>query len=662
MREFFKRNSDLLLLLALALLVRGLFLAGVAYGETIENAYGAWQVADWLSRFWSTHWPGSLFAELRAEFGGWMLLANGPLGLLYFAFGVRDWTTFFFPFVISLANVVLVYRIACSLLGRQAAFFTGLIWVFQPSQVFFAGVHAPWPWLVTLIFVCLDWLASRKIQPLSPRFLPWFKGLAIAALGLLLAFTDTYMALRSLLASPEWYLLLPIGLLALLVRPLAIDRLLGNLRFWLVWTLCLLGACGLAYLDGFSYAQVLVPLAFLGPALLVAGYFSSALSGDVLKQASIVLLPFLAVCAWLTRGLSRIAVPDYTDAEWLTKGQFTVILLIGCGLAFLVLFVIAWQSRSKTAWLHLPLHILLMIGLVFSLLLVVQNQSHRFADVSTHWRLADQWLERQVAEAIVVDSEKQRLLLGYADEFSKPIERLSGDFGETITGSLVILPEEDVLRVQLPENWVRVQSFGRPETPRLTAFRVLEEPLDCNGLSQYAQQLGTPIAVMGCESLTAGPNLMANLIEDRALPKDSSENPGGLLLSELLSYDGFLDSDSFLWVQQRDQQGEQFGLFQKYFFFYDGRTLEFQQELEPDSLYYLHVEVQTEHPITALYLRIGDEEHSYGWVYPQEWGSYGLLIPTAGFEEVQEAKISPVLISNHAQVEISKFGLYKLKP
>ncbi|MBX3048511.1 MAG: hypothetical protein KIT46_04140 [Anaerolineales bacterium] len=662
MREFFKRYSDLLLVLALALLVWVLFLPGVAYGETVENAYRAWQIANGLGELLGTHSPASLFSELRAEFGGRILLVNGPLALLYFLFGVKDWTTFFFPFAMSLVNIILVYRITYFLVGRKAGFFASLIWAFQPSQAFFAGAHAAWPWLVTVLLAGLGWLALHKTQSLPPKLIPWFKGLAVAAIGLFLMFADGYIAVRSFLALPEWYLLLPASFLALLIRPATVEELLKNSRFWFAWVLGLLLISGLTRVDIFIYAQVLIPLLFLGPALLVAGYLSSVLIGDLLKRTVIVLLPFLAICAWLTGGLSRIAIPDYGNAEWLTTGQFAVVLLIGCGLTFLTLFVIAWQSHHKIVWLHLPLHVILVLGVIFSLLLVIQSQGRSYADASARWRLADQWLGLEGAEGIVVDSQRQRLLLGYASGFTKPITRLPGDFAETLPGSLVILPEEDVLRVQLPENWIRVQSFGRPETPRLIAFRVLEESLDCNALSGLAERLATPLAVVDCDQLTIGSNLMANMIQDKALPKDSSENAGGLLLSELLSYDGFLDSDSFLWVQQRDQQGEHFGLFQKYFFFYDGRTVEFQQELEPDSLYYLHVKLKTEHAISALYLRIRDEEYSYGWVYPEEWGTYGLLISTAGFEAVQEVSISPVLISNHAQVEISHFGLYKLKP
>ncbi len=74
-----------------------------------------------------------------------------PVGALYWAFGVHEWTTVLLPLVLSSLSAVFAALIAIKLSGLNAAWITGLLMATFPVDVRYASILVPEPFLQCIL-------------------------------------------------------------------------------------------------------------------------------------------------------------------------------------------------------------------------------------------------------------------------------------------------------------------------------------------------------------------------------------------------------------------------------------------------------------------------------------------------------------------------------
>ncbi len=632
-----RMHGLLLGVLALGLLVRWWFMTGIAYGEARWTAETAWQIAEGLR-------AGGVsgLAALRAEFGLQTLARHLPRAGLYAVFGVQDWTTFALPLLISLVNIGLAYRLGWQLGGRRAAFLAGLFWSVLPGEVFYATTLTAVP-LLSLVGV-LGFNALWRTDFIRLPGWLWPAALAgwVAGLALFSSPDEVLAGLSWLFNRPEGLLLLPAGLAALARRTDANARwpdlvVLG----WLAVVAGLVWQGGEAERD---WIWALLSLAWLGPALLAAHWLATFIPERRLARWGWVSVVGLALAARLAIGFEPLSAPRYENFEWLWRGQFVNVLLIGRGLTLIGLLALVWLvSRAWARRVRAPLGMGVAVGVCVSLLVVVQAQVGSWRAQAARWQAGLEWARSELEfDRVAVGGNEQRLLLNTAGGFRLADElrltRLGEDWASQTEG-LVALGEEELLGQSIPANWLRVYTVGRPETPRLAVFLAGDDGQTCEDVLSWLAANGGAVPLAPDSVLCAERVTGANLVEGGVAP--ANQFLGGYMVMN--------DRGEGIW-----------SMYHKYFMYRDGRTFDLSVTLEPDSVYLLRVRLKSEHPITALYYRAGDTESAYGWVHPQEWTSYTLVISTAGWGDAQSVAVMPFLANNHSRVDVQDFQLQKL--
>ncbi len=631
-----RQHGLLLAVLALGLLVRWWYMTGIAYGEARWTAEAAWQIAEGLR-------AGGVsgLAALRAEFGLQTLARHLPRAGLYAVFGVRDWTTFAFPMLISLVNIGLAYRLGWQLGGRRAAFLAGLFWSVLPGEVFYATPLTAVPLMSLAGLLGFNALWRKNFIRL-PGWV-WLAGLAgwVAALALFSSPDQVMAGLGWLLNRPEGLLLLPAGLAALAWRTDANPRWPD--LFVVGWLAVVAGLVWQGGGVGSDWVWALLALAWLGPVLLAAQWLAAFLPEGRLARWGWVSVAGLALAARLAIGFETLSVPRYENFEWLWRGQFVIVLLIGRGLTLIGLLALVWLAGRGVRRGLAPLGMGVAAGVCVSLLAVVGAQAGNWQAEAARWQAGLEWARSQLSfDRVAVGGNEQRLLLNYAGGFRLADElsltRLGEDWASQTEG-LILLGEEELSGRSIPANWLRVHTVGRPEMPRLAVFLAGADAQTCEDVVNWLVANGgvvqlTPDSEL-CAERAAGANLVAGGVEP------ANQFLGGYLVMN--------DRGESIW-----------SMYHKYFLYRDGRTFDLSVTLEPDSLYLLRVRLKSEHPITALYTRAGNVEDAYGWVHPQEWTSYTLVISTAGLPAGETVYVMPFLANNHSRVDVQDFQLQKL--
>jgi 4-amino-4-deoxy-L-arabinose transferase-like glycosyltransferase len=96
-----------------------------------------------------------------------------PVALLYFLFGMQEWTTALYPFVASVAASVLLAAIGCRIGGAMAGLFSGLLLASLPMEALYGGMLVPEAVLqaallaAALLYVVADERSSPRLAGLS---------------------------------------------------------------------------------------------------------------------------------------------------------------------------------------------------------------------------------------------------------------------------------------------------------------------------------------------------------------------------------------------------------------------------------------------------------------------------------------------------------------
>lgn len=626
-RGWLNQWGPLLGLLLVGLLVRVWFPAGILAGESLSVAAQAADIAQRL---------GEGLAALRAAYGLRTLALHLPRALLYSLGGVQPGTTFLLPMALSLANIALVYRLGGLAGGRRAAFLAGLWWCVLPLEVLAAVTLDGFAGVVPGGLLVFNLLADERAAGLN-RFA--MRVLAAGLAGLLLATPAGALqsATGQWLGRPEWLVLLPVGLGGLALMTPEERRLPGGyLTGWLVMVIAYLFVAGYRL----PLAEPLAALVWLGPVVWAAVFLGRFVPEG---RGWVWLALGVGIAAGLSRGMLPLAIPRYETLEWLGTTQLATLLVVGRGLALLGLGLLAVAVAAGRRVAAGRLAAGVALGLSFSLLLVVQNTWQTEAGREPRWAEALEWVNSQKMDGpLLVDSGVNRLMLDYLSGFDGLRAARLGEDWTAHAAGLALLGEEELYGREIPGNWLRVATFGAAERPRLAVFQILSSPLTCaDVLARLAVKAATlalaPDSTL-CDELATRPNEVAGSI----VPANRF---AGL----------------YMLMDERPPDG--WSMYQKHLLYPDGRTFDLQATLDPDAFYRLTVTLRSEHPITALYLRVGARETAYGWVHPREdWQNYTLLISTAGWAGPQRIWLAPFLADNYSRVDVREFELVRLTP
>jgi 4-amino-4-deoxy-L-arabinose transferase-like glycosyltransferase len=222
----------LVAIVAVAAAIRGLLFRGFVGLDDAEYARFAYEIAHGF--FDPTHYTGPAVFPLR-------LGVIVPTALVFKLFGMGERTTVIYPFLVSLAGIVLIYVYAGSLFGRRAGLIAGGLTAIFPWDIdgaikllpdlpaaFYAAAAVTTVMLVekhggrrrSLLFaggtlagltLGLSWLCKESVAYLAPLFLVWmvlsirrrgspmlflWAGVAIGSLSVLFGEMIAYHSLR----------------------------------------------------------------------------------------------------------------------------------------------------------------------------------------------------------------------------------------------------------------------------------------------------------------------------------------------------------------------------------------------------------------------------------------------------------------------------------
>ena len=397
----FSPELTLLLILACALFLRGLFAVGISDPSDLINFDRVAQSAGYFKGGSGNF--GSALQQARSELGGIRnFIFYSPSLLIYLIFGINQFSTLALSVTLSMASILVIYAI-CTLLtdNRVVGLLAALFWAVFPLDVFystaaprittmtflfllgillillavkegnkwcfgFASLVAMslflWesqlvlPWAIIAVFTYFSENTQKKQSVTPPKAL-LIVGVVICLLALLvwhpitLAFLDFYSLI---LDQPEMVFLLPLFFVAITV--LAIDRE-TRVKKLLAWCLVVLIGYVVTVLSGstskpdlFSVGIFLQPLfAFL--IILGAIYFSK----DLGQRQGVIWISALAFLAASGAGLavtgSRDFLPSFQGFDWIGLHSLFIIYSILGGIAFAGVMVSPYLiTGSKRKW------------------------------------------------------------------------------------------------------------------------------------------------------------------------------------------------------------------------------------------------------------------------------------------------------------------------
>ncbi|MBI3160359.1 MAG: hypothetical protein HYZ26_12250 [Chloroflexi bacterium] len=680
--KWLKLKWPLLAVLAVAAWLRAIWGAGIGLGETVFSAEAAWHATGGMRAVLAGGNAGAIAVELLARHPPQVLLAQFPLAVLYFLFGVSDTSTFFLPVATSLLNVALVYGLGLAVSGPKTALLSAMLWAALPVDVFFGAALKPnalvvlaglwvlrstltspgrisgWHWLslgVSIVFVGVYSLPLGValagivgISLLRPRTLgsrpgvaPWLVAAILAGFLALAPLAELHDRLLEALRRPEMLL----WILALAVWRLERTEVRATVRpdFSLAFGLLLAGYLGelLATPGDQAFEALGYGLTFALPVVFVSAFLTQLLGGKSTRTATSA-AAVLALGGFLLARPNGIHIAQFDNPEWLLAGHAALLFNGMRGLTFLALACLAFRPARPA--IRQRLAFLAAVGLGVSSLPIMAEAKERYALPVEPWRAAVAAVRsKDLGGPILVGSVLHEALLRYAtgfDDDSVDINRMTRAPG-AYTSGFTLLEEDDFWEEAWPANWRFQAAFGELETPRLVLMAIESEAVRCEDEIRRAAQPGaglTPVLDLeGCRAGIAGENLVDGVLKQEAR---------------------FLRT--FLVVEELGGGGLRVG--HKYMVFPDGRTFDTTVTLQPNSVYYLEITMMSEGPATALYWRTGDEEFAYGLVWPQQPQAFGAILTTPDWPGPQAVAISPLLISDTFWAEILDFGLYSIEP
>lgn len=162
----------LVVILLFALALRLVFYTGVLDSDVIEYAYYAYGASQGDFQFTSV--PREIQFRLALYL---------PLALLYFLFGVSEFTTVIYVIVASLFGVIFIYGIARLQASESAGIIAALIWAAFPLNVFLSTLFGPDEILATFTIASVFFLLwGNKVRG-KTALLCYLLGVAFAVWG-----------------------------------------------------------------------------------------------------------------------------------------------------------------------------------------------------------------------------------------------------------------------------------------------------------------------------------------------------------------------------------------------------------------------------------------------------------------------------------------------
>ena len=449
---------------------------------------------------------------------GWLsTIANFPLSLSYFAFGVNDHSSTTLSLFSSLVTICLLFAIATKITGSaKAGIIASFFWAILPLDAFYSsslllvspllalsngGLYCfifakekrslAWATAAVILFLpayYLDpWLTTGPAIFIAASFIPLIPERLRKTLWLFLVlaialFTATGLVnlsiLSSLLVIKESYLFLPLFALALVWRTNQREKSEGEhiSRLFSIVLLMLLSATWFqldpmfVHFGGSKFWLVLmIPMT-----ILIAQYLSSGIS-----TKSTLMGIFICAVALSVLILAKVI---WTHSE--IASNLEALSRISNGLAFIAIWLTAFRQGNLNQG-----NAFLIFGMIFSFgfgslsTLASYRQSYQsnYIGLDQAYKTIDQNLDRSF---LVVESQEVANRIEYTKGFNwshtdlfgvrqNPIIIMKND-PERIKNSYVLLSLDYVkfTLVHIPNQWIQKGQFGKAQYPNYVIYNV----------------------------------------------------------------------------------------------------------------------------------------------------------------------------------------------
>jgi len=512
-----KDNLSLLFVLASASVVRGLFFTGLVFQADLMVAERIWQTVDLLKTA-----PNGLVAALLQAgtlLGGWRkLVFYAPPTLITY---ISD-SNLVLPFLLSIANILLIYAITSALVDKKAALFSILLWAFFPLDIFYSTAAlnveplafffllSIWAFLVAVkkqkrwgyaicpasiltILLVETWLALTAGLLLISIFLsaqPRQKRLAtflwtFIGIGLLVTWSKSagiFLGFYSLVRQQsEFVFLLPLFFVSSAV--LLMDRAKYDALLF-AWPLAVLGGLIGKRLFGapnvefdLSYDGAFL-LAFFTPLVILAGVY---ISRRIKEKQVFRWTTSLAVIGTLGALLAVIGakefLPSFYGFDWIRLHSLFLIYFILAGFCFAgILASPLLFSGKENRWKHLATFGLLMIILLATLPFSWQRRNeYRYLAVAPAeaWQFIQDKNDTLPVYTLSPATQQRFSFLARAEPTiagSVPQQISLEETSEIAAGYLVAFEDE---LLTAPRTWWQLGHFGPLGNPKVVIYRVV---------------------------------------------------------------------------------------------------------------------------------------------------------------------------------------------
>jgi len=325
-----------------------------------------------------------------------------------------------------------------------------------------------------------------------------------------------------------------------------------------------------------------------------------------------------------------------------------------------------------------------MLGLIPVLWGHIENYSY----LDKAPRQAFSFLEEQDLKLpLFLPSASMRRKIAYFTGYStgKISERIRvlqpEDFRELDHG-YILFPEEEF--IDIPETWVHMGSFGPLGFPRLSIFRALDESIAQNELNKALTLLRTngngsayTTAYQALINLGRECDAYSYWIQGQQLPESAhgfiAVNPESacFLTSEAFNlledqavwqslYNGYFYRES---MDAANIQDPVLRVAHKYLYYSDPRIFDIELDLDPSTLYYYSVSIQSISPVWTLYYSLNSQEQYLQVRSFSNWSDVAILFSTPKSDgELIHANLSPVLFDHFENVFLRNPKLINISP
>jgi len=713
-----KENLSLLLVLACASLIRGLFFTGLVFQGDLLVAERIWQIVALFKTA-----PESLIAALlqaRTLLGGWRkLIYYAPTTLVTYVFD----SNLILPFILSIANAWLIYAITRALADKKAALFSVLLWAFFPLDIFYSTAAlnvAPlafffllsiWAFLAAIknkkrwgYAICLAsiltillveaWLALAagtllisiflSAQPKQKRVLTFLW--TFIGIGLLVTWSKSagiFLGFYSLIRQQaEFVFLLPLFFVALAVILMDRQKQDALLFFWPLAVLAgLIGkrlfrapdvGFDLSY-DGTSL------LVFFTPLVILAGvYISRWIKEKQVFRWTTSLAVIGALGALLAVIGAKEFLPTFYGFDWIGLHSLFLIYFIMAGICIAgILASPLLFSEKENRWKNLATFGLLMIILFATLPFSWQrrNEYHYLAAAPAEaWQFIQEKNDASPIYTLSPETQQRFSFLARAEPTqagSVPQQISLEETSEIAAGYLIAFEDE---LPAAPRTWWQVGHFGPLGTPKVAIYRVLsldrarqalreaqKGSLSSRDRESLYELYGSAINSGGfCEGYLAWASAVERHSTQLAfIPINPEANC--FLRNDPLMESAELQNnkiEGYIIFSNSFSTGEipTFSFRQVTTPVYDMRTISVNLLLKPNTLYLYSVEIQTISPTATLYWSLdGKGDYLEMRSYP-DWTRLAILLVTPDWSgEAMTVSFSPALFDHLELVSLRNF-------